>query len=105
MSKHSPGPWVIQDNAAHGVHIYSAGGCFGGGSHICRVSFGAVRVDAEPGASERQMRANALLMASAPELLEALKQIANQEWVENCLDPQWAARIARAAIAKAEGGA
>lgn len=29
---------------------------------------------------------------------EALEEIANQDWAENCLDPQWAARIARAAL-------
>lgn len=27
-----------------------------------------------------------------------LEAIANQEWVENCLDPQWAARQAKVAL-------
>ena len=29
---------------------------------------------------------------------QALTEIAGQGWVENCLDPQWAARIAREAL-------
>jgi hypothetical protein len=28
----------------------------------------------------------------------ALKEIRDQDWVENCLDPQWAARIAQEAL-------
>lgn len=113
MSNHSAGPWVVQDNAALGVHIYSKGGCFGGGSHVCRVSFTAVRSDAaEPGASERQLRANACLIAAAPDMLEALK--AYDAAMTSCWgspddlprgNPD-AARcwpMARAAIAKAEG--
>ena len=38
-------------------------------------------------------------LAEVARLREALERIANQEWVENCLDPQWPARIARAALA------
>lgn len=30
--------------------------------------------------------------------LKALREIRDQEWVENCLDPQWAARIAAEAL-------
>lgn len=32
------------------------------------------------------------------ELEAALREIVAQDWVENCLDPQWAARIARRAL-------
>jgi hypothetical protein len=31
-------------------------------------------------------------------LRKVLTEITDQDWVENCLDPQWAARIARAAL-------
>ncbi len=62
----SPGPWVIQDNAGHGIHIYSAGGAFGGGKHVAKVSNSA-GVD---------IRANAKLIVAAPAMLDALRDIA-----------------------------
>ena len=46
---------------------------------------------------------NARLIAAAPELLEALKLIANAE--NSALDLAYCKGIARAAIAKATGGA
>jgi len=36
--------------------------------------------------------------AEVVRLREALDKIANNDWVENALDPQWAANIARAAL-------
>lgn len=69
-AKHTPGPWVIQDNAAFGVHIYGPGG-LGGGKHLARVSNSA-GVDA---------RANARLIAAAPDMLAALK--AARQFIEN----------------------
>ena len=39
----------------------------------------------------------------AKELADALEEIANQEDYEMALDPQWAKRIARAALAKFNG--
>jgi hypothetical protein len=68
MNKHSDGPWAIQDNAAHGVHIYSEGGMFGGGKHVARVSNSA-GVD---------MLANARLIAAAPSMLDALERAEQQ---------------------------
>jgi len=105
MSQHSAGPWVIQDNAAHGVHIYSAGGCFGGGFHLARLSRPGVLVAAAPGESERQLRANARLMSAAPELLAVLRKVV--AGVDEHEGWQMASTIAeaRAAIAKAEGEA
>ena len=43
------------------------------------------------------------LHAVNAELLEALRLIAETEWVDAALDPQRAVRVARAAIDKAEG--
>jgi hypothetical protein len=37
--------------------------------------------------------------AEVERLREALRAIRDQEWTENALDPQWAGRIARAALA------
>jgi predicted RNase H-like nuclease (RuvC/YqgF family) len=39
------------------------------------------------------------LEAKVERLREALRAIRDQEWTENALDPQWAGRIARAALA------
>ena len=39
------------------------------------------------------------LQARVRELEAALREIRDQEWTENVLDPQWAARIATAALA------
>ena len=33
----------------------------------------------------------------------ALRKIADREWVENCLDPQWPAQIARATLGGEHG--
>jgi hypothetical protein len=43
------------------------------------------------------------LKAQRDALLEALGQIAEMDRIDAALDPQWAVRVARAAIAKAEG--
>ena len=43
------------------------------------------------------------LRAQRDALLEALSQIAEMDRIDAALDPQWAVRVARAAIAKAEG--
>jgi hypothetical protein len=104
-SKHTPGPWVIQDNAAHGIHIYSNGGPFGGGLHVARVSNSA-------GIGYDGQEANARLIAAAPDMLAALE--AYDAAMSSCwgdidgLPPgnPDAARcwlLARAALAKARG--
>jgi hypothetical protein len=64
-AKHTPGPWVIQDNAAAGIHIYSNGGAFGGGLHVARVSNSA-------GIGYAGQEANARLIASAPDMAREL---------------------------------
>ena len=87
MNKHTPGPWAIYVNAPSDVVIRKMSK---DGYELCaiaRVSSGY---------------ANAHLIAAAPELLEALQKIAGNtydEWTNGAE----AARIARAAIAKATG--
>ena len=87
MNKHTPGPWAIYVNAPSDVVIRKMSK---DGYELCaiaRVSSGY---------------ANAHLIAAAPELLEALQKIAGNtydEWTNGAE----AARIARAAIAKAMG--
>lgn len=109
MSKHTPGPWAVRrwswptqvEGSIHQV--------------ISADSFPTAFVPAwdkpEPGEVEAgdEARANARLIAAAPELLEACKLIVS---AFDALKPASAARneplqinAARAAIAKAEGRA
>ena len=53
-------------------------------------------------ASDAIDRVTADLAAARAErdgLAKALREIRDQDWTENALDPQWAGRIARAALA------
>ena len=64
------------------------------------------KFDAERAQRAQQHREHAEMQrksAAYDELLEALNDIANTDPVDAALDPQRAVRIARAAIAKAEG--
>ena len=91
MTKHTAGHWEVNESNRCVFSI------IGGVYHsICRVS--APTKYADDGTSE----ANARLIAAAPELLEALKEIASEtydEWTNGAK----AQRIAEAAIAKATG--
>ena len=96
MSKHTPGPWVV---SADPLHLHSLMTVIGGKESgppqqmIVQVS----------GFAEwKEAAANVRLIAEAPELLEALKLIANAE--NSALDLAYCKGIARAAIAKATGG-
>ena len=83
---HTPGPWSVVDR-----------------SHIRSASLGLVAV-AQHGL---ETQANARLIASAPELLEALREAFNA-FAHDADGPVWADSTiakARAAIAKATGGA
>lgn len=55
------------------------------------------------GPHKQDLIANARLIAAAPLLYEALKDIAGTDPVDAALDPQRAVRIARAAIKAVEG--
>ena len=103
MSKHTPGPWfenVMPTSAGSAITINSAD------HRIAIIYVDGIRkgIDDELPRSI-QNRANARLIAAAPELLEALK--AYEAWADPtiCRDAELRAiRIQiRAAIAKAEG--
>jgi hypothetical protein len=105
MSKHTPGPWRVQPYTWQRGNVSVFAPKFG------RAPYGACVAhtpcsDGVGGADGAL--ANAHLIAAAPDLLEALRSIAD------CCDEEHAARdyssrqaeirgIARAAIAKAEG--
>ena len=96
--KHTPGPWKITEDDYGHEHWFGGAG----EGQICVngwVNGGCKKYPSK----WRKLQANARLIAAAPELLEALKLIANAE--NSALDLAYCKGIARAAIAKATGGA
>jgi hypothetical protein len=100
MTSHTPGPWEIYDcESAIRVGIE-------GGNGTSVVAFGAKGDDAGVwGGTKDQAKANARLIASAPELLEALKRLVDLHVATYGLDGAWDEELnnAQKAIAKAEG--
>ena len=99
MSKamHTPGPWLTDRRNVHTGQIATI-------HHCLNNDWVEIWTDkwAETGLGEAEQEANARLIAAAPDLLEALKLIAETDPVDAALDPQRAVRIASAAIKKAE---
>lgn len=107
-SKHTPGPWKVWDHAPYSVWL-------GDKSQVaaCRWTTDDGKPEPECVQSDAEAQANARLIASAPDLLAALKRLidnpgprkADDEFVAH---KKLGAHIeavsaARAAIAKAEG--
>lgn len=101
-SKHTPGPWVA--HKAEDLHGYN---------HFVMTPngfLGYLPKDSEGGGAQLFIKADAHLIAAAPELLEALIRL-EAELVEDkygeCYEPSPFENLAlaRAAIAKATGGA
>ena len=99
MSKHTPGPWEIAEDDTHGQAVVR-------GEHIEIATCWHHCV----GSIEKEMRANARLIAAVPDLLEALKDM-NSGWkyirhsYGDLYGVGWdrAQEKADAAIAKAQG--
>lgn len=94
-SKHTPGPWVAADKASW----------FRGQTHPDE---GKIAITAGSGGvvANAYGRDNARLIAAAPEMLEALKELRDAFKIVS--DDDWqhpSYRVALAAIAKAEGRA
>lgn len=98
--KHTPGPWEAQPEEAHRDYIRIRGTQLG-----LRYKVANVLCPMYPGVADAELletRANARLIAAAPELLEALKVA--REWIVLALTADRPERIQiDAAIAKAEG--
>lgn len=104
MNKHTPGPWFAKrpfpdDEDDYGTGIWiEAADSDGFMSSLAQVRYGCTEA-AEVG----DIKANALLISAAPDLLAALEMLLNETnagtW--ECLPVD----LARAAIAKAKGGA
>lgn len=105
QTAHTPGPWTfLKDYDNEGKSSARIGGTIeGDGWNIARIWKDAAEL-------ECKYEANARLIAAAPELLAALKDIAKQARLcmqyANAYDGQLIQAIANAdaAIAKAEGG-
>jgi hypothetical protein len=98
--KHTPGPWIVHDHAPASV--------WAGDEHVATCNWWidpAAIQEGEPDyrvKSATKREANARLIAAAPDMLEAMKNLLD------LFDPygpeaQRAAKQARAVIAKAEG--
>lgn len=107
---HTPGPWSVEESDPY---IYIETELFGdppGGIAPGTYTVALLR-DGFPVSSPDVVRANARLIAAAPELLEALERIANHEYrsdrrargMVDVDEIESLKRTARAAIAKAKG--
>lgn len=92
MSDHTPGPWGIGDENNQHVEV-----CIGDSVAIL---FRQDRYGLHMVFSREEMRANAKLIAAAPDMLEALIELYNSEWSNLCGRAQ---EVCEAAIAKATG--
>lgn len=94
QAKHTPGPWIIEDITDDGQSVISA-------ASKNWIDFARVWVVTDE-STDKEGEANARLIAAAPELLEALKDVMSA--VELGWIPDGESMFnARAAIAKATG--
>lgn len=94
MAKHTPGPWAHHNTPTPFIYVNA------GGLPICQIYTSTAH-----GQSMGEQFANAHLIAAAPELLEALREIfhdVKQGAIPNDDDEWW--KKASTAIAKATGG-
>lgn len=102
MSKHTPGPWTVGMAGQYGTHNVNI--IYAGADNSVATVYGLPMhtklENIEPRWTEGL--ANARLIAAAPELLEALQEIANDPDSFEVLT-QWQRDQVRAAIAKATG--
>lgn len=95
MGKHTAGPWRVFNHSWSDISIVAPNFDHG----ICSLDINHATEESQE-ADEAQMQANAQLIASAPELLEALELIAGEPREDAAT---WMRGVARAAIAKARG--
>ncbi len=107
QSKHTPGPWAVEDPMGADVGFWIVQD----GLEARQWSCIAIVTDDEDGTARdeggrfigrNEQRANARLIAAAPEMLEALRTM---EMAESLSEIEEALRVGQAALAKAEGRA
>ena len=92
-AKHTPGPWLIADSdLVYALHEHK-------GRQVNRFSAAIDHYPSQGGTAD-EGKANARLIAAAPDLLEALAGIIKDYWLDI---PLWRVKAARVAIAKATG--
>ena len=98
-AQHTPGPWKID-------HFNTSTGCYQISGHEQVLNLAFVQDYSDEGDSDQEAKANARLIAAAPDLLEALKDlIASASPTEKEHPRMFAAwQQARAALTKAKGG-
>lgn len=97
MTKHTQGPWT-HDGAAN-IHLADSSGGILGDVPLFSLDFHSPLFESRP----EQCKANAALIAAAPDLLEALKEAL--KFLPEGQNGPWPVKAAAiAAIAKAEGG-
>jgi hypothetical protein len=104
-TKHTPEPWSCINEDTQGAQIHAADGT------AVALALWVGRKDERPTARIDEVRANADLLAAAPDLLKALRLCITEAGALSMIDPAQHARkrldhisaTARAAIAKAEG--
>jgi hypothetical protein len=110
-AKHTPGPWMLNTVATtcgicHKVGPFPPAKKGGKDRHACL--YADYASDSNP--ADRELLANARLIAAAPNLLEALQDVLSrikksEEWWMDCPDRGgFDAEAIGAAIAKATGG-
>jgi hypothetical protein len=92
MSKHTPGPWLTTESTEHWGRVNVTVQAAFTGNEIATAWQGTADVN----------RANARLIAAAPDLLEALKELVAAAGGVNAGPLTWLAK-ARATIARATG--
>lgn len=99
-AKHTPGPWRVDPN--YNRDVQDANGCEVGAA-LCVTDIGEKwTISGRITASREEGAANARLIASAPELLAALREMVADVDGGGSVSP-YSVDAARAAIAKAEG--
>lgn len=97
MTKHTPGPWAVEDPMGFELSIVEAGKP----PHEWRfiASCALPKGDDDQDFTAREVHANAKLVAAAPEMLEALQ--AAERWLDGWASAEPYIGVIRRAIAKA----
>jgi len=105
-SKHTPGPWSVQNGAVYGCNNPK----HGSSPHVCALDNTPIRIASMDRDGPNKVHApterdaNARLIAAAPDMLQALERmVAVYEYVTQIRHDDDALAQAIAAIAKAQG--
>jgi len=102
-TKHTPGPWIVEEcHNIDGSKFLTINGQGPYGAWLADIQGGLI--NGHPADVTEKHLANARLIAAAPELLAALKELLADKYLADPINAERMAKT-RAAIAKAEGNA